>query len=222
MQALSPLSHVHWTRVMAGSALVAADNQLFTFSEWPFVTGGIKITYKSIRYLLKDLTILQLERQCAQVCNPIFTIEHSLSRSLPSISIHQLPFLFAPLCQGFLNTSSVANCSISKNYSPKTLGQTNAIDPNVTFRKSLVQVPYSANSQAWPNLLENQKGKIWEIGQDLGCHCTAFKPTLVSKFFWDCYSMIKMHSTVLGHSSWSTKDTENCVCILLAFCYQKI
>lgn len=202
---------------MARSALVAADIQLLTFSEWPFVTGGIKIPYKSIRYLLKDLTILQLERQCTQVCNSIFTLEHSLSRSLPSI-INSPTAL--PVCTRVPGLSEP--CTMSKNYCPKTLGQTNAIDPNVTFRKSLVQVPYSANSQAWPNLLETQKGKIWEIVQDLGCHCTAFKPTLVSKFLWDCYFMIKTHSTVLATDHDTRKTLQNCTCILLAFCYRKI
>lgn len=98
------------------------------------------------------------------------------------------------------------DCRMSKNHSPKTLGQRNAIDPNVTFRKSLVHIPPSANSQAWPNLLGNQR-VFWEMGQDPGCYCTAFKPILVSKFFWDGYSMIKMHSTVLGHRSWCKKHT---------------
>lgn len=173
---------------------------------WPLVSGhlskeALKIALKSTWYLFKNLKILQLEHQCAQVCNAIFIIEHSLSSSLPSIINSQSVL---PICtlvpEHQFNKELIYNCSTSKNCTPQILGQTNAIDPNVTFRKSLIQVPYSANSQAWPNLLENQKGKIWEVGQDPGCHCTAFKPTLVSKFLWNCYSMIGMHS-VLGHRS---------------------
>lgn len=148
------------------------------------------------------MKILQLEHQCAQVCNSIFTREPFLSRSLPSIINPQAAL---PICtlatEHRVNKGLTYSCSMSKNYTPKNLGQTNAIDPNVTFRKSLIQVPYSANSQAWPNLLENPKREIWEVGQDPGCHCAASKPTLVSKFLWNCYSMIGMHS-VLGH--WSS------------------
>lgn len=88
MQALSLVSYINGTRVMVGSAQVCTDNQLLIeswlpFSEWPFVKGDIKIAFRSIRYLFKDLMILQLQCQCAQVCNSVFTIEHSQDLCLP-------------------------------------------------------------------------------------------------------------------------------------------
>ena len=116
---------------------------------------------------------------------------------------------------GFLSASSVANCSMSKNSSPKTLAQTNASHPSVARRKSLVQVPYSANSQAWPNLLETRK-EFWEIGQDPGCHCH-------SSQFWfqNSFEIVTQWSKCIQQClamCHNTRNTlQNCVCMLLAF-----
>ena len=154
------------------------------------------------------------------VCNLIlFTVQYSLTRSLPSINNSQAALLFTPSCQGFLRKSSVENLlntsGLSKNFTPNPLGQTHVTDPKVAFRKSLIQAPDSANSQAWPNLLENQKGKIWEVSQDPGCHLYSIQANSGFKILL----RLLLHDGNAFHSAWPQITTQETPCrTVLSWC----
>lgn len=128
------------------------------------------------------------------------------------LTIHKLPFLLTPSCQGFLRTNSVENLlnnsGLSKNFTPNPLGQTHVTDPKVAFRKSLIQTPDSANSQAWPNLLENQKGKVWEISQDPGCHLYSIQANSGFKILL----RLLLHDGNAFHSAWPQITTQETPC----------
>lgn len=120
-----------------------------------------------------------------------------------------------PLSQGFLSTSSVENCSMSKNYSPKILGQTNVIDPNVTFWKSLVPNTIFSKLPGMTKLARKPKGRnlgnrprSWVSSYSIQTN-SAFKIPL----------RLLLHDQNAFHSAWPQIMVQEIYCITMQAYY---